>query len=204
MNRQKRKLDQKRRRNSCLRKKTQKKDFLDVEDWIEKSIQEINNIARKQWQNNRVSSCEECRACCYSLRIEDEKISKPAYQWCKKMTKQGCLDYPNRPICCKGWFCFWALNMLGKSLAFRPDKCGILVFIDAESIEENQIKIIPVISSKFGTLESSNEAKKLINEMIKNKRKTTITIHYHNEKDEKDPEKIKYVAFEPDDRNVQI
>ena len=120
------------------------------------------------------------------------------------MTKQGCLDYSRRPVCCKGWFCFWALNMLGNNPNLRPDKSGIIVFIGNKGVKENQIKIIPVKPNKVGSLEASIYAKNLINKIIGSERKITVAIYYYNEKDEKNPEKIKYISFEPDDRNVQI
>ena len=188
-NRKTRKSNQQRRLRSLHRKKKPKK--LSIKDWISLSAEEINIVAKQQWQNKHILPCDECKSCCYSLKIHHEEIGKPAYQWCNKMTKQGCSIYPDRPKCCKSWFCFWALGMFGNDKSLRPDNSGIVVDIDA-----NQIKIITVRPSEVGNIEASIVGQNLVSKMIDSKRKTKVSICYYNEKNEEN-EKIKLIPFEP-------
>ena len=75
--------------------------------------------------------CGNCKACCITLLIKDEKLNKPAHAACRHLDScvNGCGIYPVRPDTCRNYECEWLKSQRVNDrmpLELRPDKCGVI------------------------------------------------------------------------------
>jgi len=67
--------------------------------------------------------CGTCTACCTVIPIPE--LSKRANVTCKFVQANQCSIYPNRPKCCRGFFCEWIDGELPEGA--RPDISGVVI-----------------------------------------------------------------------------
>jgi hypothetical protein len=71
-------------------------------------------------------SCGTCTLCCKLPAIRDEKLNKPANQWCGHCKPgKGCGVYQDRPTSCIDFQCLWTheyAHGFPLPLEFRPDR----------------------------------------------------------------------------------
>ena len=75
--------------------------------------------------------CGNCKACCITLLIKDEKLNKPAHAPCRHLDNcvNGCSIHPARPQVCRSYECEWLKSQKVNDrmpLELRPDKCGVI------------------------------------------------------------------------------
>lgn len=72
-------------------------------------------------------SCDQCTACCVTLRIEQDCLKKHADDPCPHLSAHdGCGIYSIRPSVCRSWYCGWRyMQQLGEE--WRPDRSKVLI-----------------------------------------------------------------------------
>lgn len=71
-------------------------------------------------------NCDQCTACCVTLRIDSDGLRKQADVPCPNLTVNGCGIYPNWPTICRTWYCGWRY-MPNLGTEWRPDRSRILI-----------------------------------------------------------------------------
>ncbi len=80
-------------------------------------------------------SCGDCTVCCTWPTIDKPEIQKLSGATCKHCTTQGCGVYETRYPICRDYYCAWrAMEMFDES--WRPDKSGVLPYVETEGIGE--------------------------------------------------------------------
>lgn len=81
-------------------------------------------------------SCGDCTVCCTFPTIDKPEIQKKSGTSCKHCTAQGCAIYETRFPVCRGYYCAWrTVDIFGED--WRPDKSGVLPYVETEGIAEN-------------------------------------------------------------------
>lgn len=124
-----------------------------------------------------VNHCGDCRACCFTLFIDDTELKKPSNQWCQNCAADfGCKVYHARPSPCKEFVCGWlGSQSLNDRMApeLRPDKCGAIFTKDTQNND-------PLVIECHG--EPNADAWRWINEMQAVGYKVKNITHYVGEK----------------------
>jgi len=80
-------------------------------------------------------SCGDCTVCCTWPTIDKPEIQKDSGSTCKHCTAQGCGVYETRYPICRDYYCAWrAMEMFDES--WRPDRSGVLPYVETEGIGE--------------------------------------------------------------------
>jgi len=80
-------------------------------------------------------SCGDCTVCCTWPTIDKPEIQKLSGSTCKHCTTQGCGVYETRYPICRDYYCAWrAMDMFDES--WRPDRSGVLPYVETEGIGE--------------------------------------------------------------------
>lgn len=123
-----------------------------------------------------INHCGECRACCFTLYIEDGQFKKPSRQWCQHCAKDfGCKLYQSRPSVCRKFKCLWLKSQKRNDRMapeLRPDRCGAIFTEDTQAHD-------PLIIECHG--EPNRDARDWINEMQRNGYKAKRISHYIGE-----------------------
>lgn len=104
--------------------------------------------------------CGECTECCDGNLIgksygNDFYKNKP----CIFLVNKKCSIYKNRPQVCRSFQCAWTQNLLDDDM--RPDKCGIIVSIEADEFGKQYFKVIETNDkSSFETLKRIDDITK--------------------------------------------
>ena len=73
-----------------------------------------------------VRPCGDCSLCCKVVGIA--ALDKPAGRWCPHVSQgTGCSIHAEAPAECRGFHCFWALEVLNAD-EWRPDRCQFVVW----------------------------------------------------------------------------
>lgn len=126
-----------------------------------------------------VNHCGECRACCFSLYIEDGPFAKPSNQWCPNCAHNfGCKVYQQRPSVCRSFKCTWLKSQSRNDRMapeLRPDQCGAI-------FSDDSINGDPLLIECHGTPDAA--AWRWINEVQSAGYKVKNITHYDGEKSE--------------------
>jgi hypothetical protein len=80
--------------------------------------------------------CGDCTACCTWLTINKPEIQKVSGSTCKHCVKGGCSIYESNFPICKAFYCAWrTVDIFGEE--WRPDKSGVLPYVETEGISES-------------------------------------------------------------------
>jgi hypothetical protein len=78
-------------------------------------------------------SCGDCTVCCTWPTIDKPEIQKVSGTACVHCTGKGCAVYETRYPICRDYYCAWrAMEMFDES--WRPDKSGVLPYVETEGI----------------------------------------------------------------------
>lgn len=80
--------------------------------------------------------CGDCTVCCTVMTIDKPEIQKKSGVTCKHCTAGGCAIYETRFPICKGYYCAWR-NVDIFSDEWRPDKSGVMPYVETEGISED-------------------------------------------------------------------
>lgn len=81
-------------------------------------------------------SCGDCTVCCTWPTINKPEIQKVSGATCKHCTSGGCAIYETRFPVCRGFYCAWrTVDIFGDE--WRPDKSGVLPYVETEGISED-------------------------------------------------------------------
>ena len=78
--------------------------------------------------------CDTCTMCCSGLVTLDEVGMGRNIPCPHVISGVGCslFGQPSRPKTCGGWFCFWVIKDSPMPEYMRPDKTGVLPYVDKE------------------------------------------------------------------------
>jgi len=80
-------------------------------------------------------TCGECTVCCTWPTIDKPEIQKLSGATCKHCTAAGCAVYETRYPICRDYYCAWrAMDMFDEN--WRPDRSGVLPYVETEGIAE--------------------------------------------------------------------
>jgi len=80
-------------------------------------------------------NCGECGLCCKLIGVES--IGKPQFTWCRHFKRSvGCGIYEDRPHDCRAFICYW-LHVPNLGDEWRPDRSGVLPYVETEGISED-------------------------------------------------------------------
>ena len=80
--------------------------------------------------------CGDCTVCCTWPTINKPEIQKVSGATCKHCTTGGCAIYETRFPVCKGFYCAWrTVDIFDED--WRPDKSGVMPYVETEGIAEN-------------------------------------------------------------------
>ena len=85
--------------------------------------------------------CGDCTVCCTAPSINKPEIQKLSGAACRHCTRLpsgggGCAIYDNRPPVCRSFYCAWrTVDIFGDD--WRPDKSGVLAYVETEGISED-------------------------------------------------------------------
>lgn len=77
--------------------------------------------------------CGDCTVCCTWPTIDKSEIQKKSGTTCKHCTSGGCAIYETRFPVCRGFYCAWRSVPIFDE-AWRPDKSGVMPYIETEGI----------------------------------------------------------------------
>lgn len=79
--------------------------------------------------------CGGCTVCCVFPTINKPEIQKQSGARCRHCHETGCGIYDSRPPVCRAYFCAWRnVDIFGED--WRPDKSGVLPYVETEGISE--------------------------------------------------------------------
>lgn len=81
-------------------------------------------------------SCGDCTVCCTWPTINKPEIQKVSGATCKHCTSGGCAIYETRFPVCRGFYCAWRTVDIFSD-EWRPDKSGVLPYVETEGISED-------------------------------------------------------------------
>lgn len=88
-------------------------------------------------------NCGSCTACCTVKAIAAPDLIKAPGMACGHCDKSGCTVYETRPAVCRGYFCgYIATDWLSDRQ--RPDRCGVMIDLDAEAAHEGYARAVTV------------------------------------------------------------
>jgi len=80
--------------------------------------------------------CGDCTVCCTFPTIDKPEIQKKSGLACKNCVGGGCAIYDTRYPVCRGYYCAWrTVDIFDEG--WRPDKSGVLPYVETEGIAEN-------------------------------------------------------------------
>jgi hypothetical protein len=80
--------------------------------------------------------CGDCTICCVYPTINKPEIQKLSGAACRHCTGHGCAIYDTRPPVCRSFYCAWrTVDIFGDD--WRPDKSGVLAYVETEGISED-------------------------------------------------------------------
>ncbi len=80
--------------------------------------------------------CGGCTVCCVWPTINKPEIQKLSGAACRHCTGAGCAIYETRPPVCRSYYCAWRTVDIFDD-AWRPDKSGVLPYVETEGISED-------------------------------------------------------------------
>ena len=81
-------------------------------------------------------SCGDCTVCCTWPTINKPEIQKVSGSTCKHCTAKGCAIYETRFPVCRGFYCAWrTVDIFSED--WRPDRSGVLPYVETEGISED-------------------------------------------------------------------
>ena len=80
--------------------------------------------------------CGECTVCCVAPSINKPEIQKLSGARCRHCTGGGCSIYEMRPPVCRSFYCAWRTVDIFSD-AWRPDKSGVLAYVETEGISDS-------------------------------------------------------------------
>jgi hypothetical protein len=80
--------------------------------------------------------CGGCTVCCVWPTINKPEIQKQSGAACRHCTSGGCGIYQTRPPVCRSYYCAWrTVDIFSDD--WRPDRSGVLPYVETEGISEN-------------------------------------------------------------------
>ncbi|MFO1249103.1 MAG: hypothetical protein U1E93_13025 [Alphaproteobacteria bacterium] len=80
--------------------------------------------------------CGDCTVCCVAPSINKPEIQKVSGSACRHCVGGGCAIYDSRPPVCRGFYCAWrTVDIFSDD--WRPDKSGVLAYVETEGISED-------------------------------------------------------------------
>jgi hypothetical protein len=80
--------------------------------------------------------CGACTVCCTAPSINKPEIQKLSGAACRHCVGGGCAVYDSRPPVCRAFYCAWrTVDIFGED--WRPDKSGVLAYVETEGISED-------------------------------------------------------------------
>jgi len=80
--------------------------------------------------------CGECTVCCVAPRINKPESHKPSGARCLHCKGGGCSIYDTRPPVRRGFYCAWrTVDIFSDD--WRPDKSGVLAYVETEGISDS-------------------------------------------------------------------
>ena len=80
--------------------------------------------------------CGDCTVCCTAPSINKPEIQKLSGAACRHCLGGGCAIYDVRPPVCRAFYCAWrTVDIFGDD--WRPDKSGVLAYVETEGISED-------------------------------------------------------------------
>ncbi len=80
--------------------------------------------------------CGGCTVCCVWPTINKPEIQKLSGAACRHCTLGGCGIYETRPPVCRSYYCAWrTVDIFSDD--WRPDRSGVLPYIETEGISED-------------------------------------------------------------------
>jgi hypothetical protein len=80
--------------------------------------------------------CGACTVCCTVPTIDKPEIQKASGATCRHCSDGGCSIYEIRPPVCRGFYCAWrTVDIFSEE--WRPDKSGVMAYVETEGIPEH-------------------------------------------------------------------
>lgn len=80
--------------------------------------------------------CGECTVCCVAPSINKPEIQKLSGSRCRHCSGSGCSIYETRPSVCRSYYCAWrTVDIFSDD--WRPDKSGVLAYVETEGISDS-------------------------------------------------------------------
>ena len=80
--------------------------------------------------------CGGCTVCCVVMSIDKPELQKKSSMPCKHCNSAGCAIHETRPPVCRGFYCAWRM-MDSFAEEWRPDKSGVMPYLETEGIAPN-------------------------------------------------------------------
>jgi hypothetical protein len=80
-------------------------------------------------------ACGDCTVCCVAPTINKPEIQKLSGAACRHCITGGCGIYETRPPVCRSFYCAWrTVDIFSEE--WRPDRSGVLAYVETEGISE--------------------------------------------------------------------
>jgi hypothetical protein len=80
--------------------------------------------------------CGDCTVCCVAMNIDKPEIQKKSGMACRHCNSAGCAIHETRPPVCRAFYCAWRMMDIF-SEEWRPDRSGVMPYLETEGIAEN-------------------------------------------------------------------
>jgi hypothetical protein len=80
--------------------------------------------------------CGDCTVCCVAPTINKPEIQKLSGSACRHCITGGCSIYETRPPVCRSFYCAWRTVDIFSD-EWRPDRSGVLAYVETEGISEH-------------------------------------------------------------------
>lgn len=87
----------------------------------------MQRIPLRMKEQTKPNPCDGCKACCTVLAISELDPPKPNWKNCIHECEKGCNIYDGKPTECSEYRCLFADGVFGQSIAYRPDKLGLII-----------------------------------------------------------------------------